>query len=552
MPSGTRHIPAQQPPQARGAQSPGARHGRRWRPYHRGMNAPCNPPAVPAHAAANTPATWRRSDLVPLAVACLTAHGLAPDFSAAALAELATLAGPAQALAPDIEDLRAWPWCSIDDADSRDLDQLSCCAPSGSGWTVSVAIADVDALVHKGSAIDLQAQVNTTSVYTAARVFPMLPERLSTDLSSLGAHQDRLAIVTAMAVDAQGQVSSFKVCRAQVRNQAKLAYDALAAWLDGTGELPAAARAVPGMDAQLRLQDAAAQALRKRRTAQGALQFETFEPRAQVEGERVVAIAQREHNRARQLIEEFMVATNICTAQFLERHGGLAMRRVVRSPERWSRVVEVAQKHGESLPPEPDAKALEAFLERRRKADPLRFADLSLTIVQLMGAGEYVIEDAQSGVPPDHSRTVAVEDYGHFGLAIRDYAHSTAPNRRYPDLISHRLVKAVLAKVPSPYSVAELQALAEHCNRQESAARKVERSLRKSEAALFLQDKVGTEFDALVTGKNSRGTWIRTLVPPVEGKLEGADAQLDVGEKVRVQLLSTDVAQGFIDFVPVA
>jgi exoribonuclease-2 len=227
------------------------------------------------------------------------------------------------------------------------------------------------------------------------------------------------------------------------------------------------------------------------------------------------------------------------------------MCRVVRSPERWSRVVDVAKKYDETLPAEPDAKALEAFLERRRAADPLRFPDLSLTIVQLMGAGEYVIEDAQPGAPVDHSKTVAVEDYGHFGLAIRDYAHSTAPNRRYPDLISHRLVKAALAGQPSPYSVAELQALAEHCNRQESAARKVERSLRKSEAALFLQDKVGTEFDAIVTGKNNRGTWIRTLAPPVEGKLEGAGPQLDVGEKLRVRLLSTDVAQGFIDFAPV-
>ncbi len=515
------------------------------------MSEPSSTEAVQAHATVTTPAISRRSDLVQLAVAALTAHGLAPDFSAEALAELAAIAGPAQASGPDIEDLRALLWCSIDDDDSEDIDQLSVCQEAQGGWRVLVAIADVDALVHKGSAIDLQAQRNTTSVYTAARVFPMLPERLSTDLSSLGAHQDRLAIVTAMEVEADGQVSSFTIGRAQVRNQAKLAYDSLAAWMDEQGDMPAAVRAVPGMDAQLRGQDAAAQALRKRRTAQGALQFETFEPRAQVEGEQVVAIEQREQNRARQLIEEFMVATNICTAQFLEKHGGLAMRRVVRSPERWSRVVDVAKKYGESLPAEPDSKALEAFLERRRQADPLRFPDLSLTIVQLMGAGEYVIEDAQPGVPVDHSKTVAVEDYGHFGLAIRDYAHSTAPNRRYPDLISHRLVKAVLAEAPSPYSVAELQALAEHCNRQESAARKVERSLRKSEAALFLQDKVGAEFDALVTGKNNRGTWIRTLVPPVEGKLEGAGAQVDVGQKLRVKLLSTDVALGFIDFAPV-
>jgi len=507
-------------------------------------------PNDPTAALASTATIARRSDLVLLAVVAMQAHGLAPEFSSDALAEMAAIAGPSQESGAGIEDMRALLWCSIDDDDSQDIDQLSVCQETKDGWRVLVAIADVDALVHKDSAIDLHAQVNTASVYTAARVFPMLPERLSTDLTSLGAHQERLAIVTEMVVDAQGLVSNFRICRAQVRNQAKLAYDSLAAWLDGHGELPAAARAVPGMDAQLRGQDAAAQALRKRRTAHGALQFETFEPRAQVQGEQVVAILQREHNRARQLIEEFMVATNICTAQFLEKHGGLAMRRVVRSPERWSRVVDVAEKYGESLPAEPDSKALEAFLERRRKADPLRFPDLSLTIVQLMGAGEYVIEDAQPGAPVDHSKTVAVEDYGHFGLAIRDYAHSTAPNRRYPDLISHRLVKAVLADQHSPYSVPELQALAEHCNRQESAAKKVERSLRKSEAALFLQNKVGAEFDAIVTGKNNRGVWVRTLVPPVEGKLVNAGPEVDVGERVRVKLLSTDVARGFIDFAP--
>ncbi len=507
-------------------------------------------PNDPTAALASTATIARRSDLVLLAVVAMQAHGLAPEFSSDALAEMAAIAGPSQESGAGIEDMRALLWCSIDDDDSQDIDQLSVCQETKDGWRVLVAIADVDALVHKDSAIDLHAQVNTASVYTAARVFPMLPERLSTDLTSLGAHQERLAIVTEMVVDAQGLVSNFRICRAQVRNQAKLAYDSLAAWLDGHGELPAAARAVPGMDAQLRGQDAAAQALRKRRTAHGALQFETFEPRAQVQGEQVIAILQREHNRARQLIEEFMVATNICTAQFLEKHGGLAMRRVVRSPERWSRVVDVAEKYGESLPAEPDSKALEAFLERRRKADPLRFPDLSLTIVQLMGAGEYVIEDAQPGAPVDHSKTVAVEDYGHFGLAIRDYAHSTAPNRRYPDLISHRLVKAVLADQHSPYSVPELQALAEHCNRQESAAKKVERSLRKSEAALFLQNKVGAEFDAIVTGKNNRGVWVRTLVPPVEGKLVNAGPEVDVGERVRVKLLSTDVARGFIDFAP--
>lgn len=527
------------------------------RSYHPRMfeNNPLSGTAPERHSSALQPvqpaSALGRRGLEQLAMVSMQEHGLTPAFSPQALAELATIEGPAQSASPDMRDQRSALWCSIDDSDSLDLDQLSVCEATETGWSVRVAIADVDALVPKGSAIDLHAQLNTTSVYTAARIFPMLPERLSTNLTSLCAGQDRLAVVTEMQVSSEGEVTSFDTYRAVVCNQAKLAYDPLAAWLEGAGPLPPAAQAVQEMDAQLRLQDAAAQVLRQRRTAQGALEFETFQPRADVQGETVVGIHQQAQNRARQLIQEFMVATNICTAQFLERKGGLAMRRVVRSPERWARVVQVAKKYGEALPEAPDSKALEVFLERRRAADPLRFPDLSLTIVQLMGAGEYVIEDATAGRPIDHSGTVAVEDYGHFGLAVRDYAHSTAPNRRYPDLVAHRLVKAVLAGQPAPYTAAELQTLAEHCNRQESAARKVERSLRKSEAALYLQDKVGQAFDAIVTGKNSRGTWVRTLVPPVEGKLQGAGPQVDVGAKLRVQLLGTDVARGFIDFQPI-
>ena len=527
------------------------------RSYHPRMfeNNPLSGTAPERHSSALQPvqpaSALGRRGLEQLAMVSMQEHGLTPAFSPKALAELATIEGPAQSASPDMRDQRSALWCSIDDSDSLDLDQLSVCEATETGWSVRVAIADVDALVPKGSAIDLHAQLNTTSVYTAARIFPMLPERLSTNLTSLCAGQDRLAVVTEMQVSSEGEVTSFDTYRAVVCNQAKLAYDPLAAWLEGAGPLPSAAQAVQEMDAQLRLQDAAAQVLRQRRTAQGALEFETFQPRADVQGETVVGIHQQAQNRARQLIQEFMVATNICTAQFLERKGGLAMRRVVRSPERWARVVQVAKKYGEALPEAPDSKALEVFLERRRAADPLRFPDLSLTIVQLMGAGEYVIEDATAGRPIDHSGTVAVEDYGHFGLAVRDYAHSTAPNRRYPDLVAHRLVKAVLAGQLAPYTAAELQTLAEHCNRQESAARKVERSLRKSEAALYLQDKVGQAFDAIVTGKNSRGTWVRTLVPPVEGKLQGAGPQVDVGAKLRVQLLGTDVARGFIDFQPI-
>jgi exoribonuclease-2 len=367
----------------------------------------------------------------------------------------------------------------------------------------------------------------------------MLPERLSTNLTSLNPGEERVAIVTEMVVDAEGEVTHSAVHRARVRNQAKLAYDAVAAWLTGDGPLPEAASAVPGMDEQLRTQDAVAQRMRVRRRAMGSLDFETFQPRAVFEGERVVGIHQQVQNRARQLIEEFMIATNTCTARFLAQHGCNALRRVVRSPERWLRIVQVAAKYGTVLPSTPDSRALEGFLARQRKADPLRFPDLSLVIVKLMGSGEYVVEHARG------------EPIGHFGLAVRDYTHSTAPNRRYPDLITLRMVKAVLAGSHSPYGLGELALLAEHCTQQEDAAQKVERSVRKSEAALYLQDRVGQKFDAVVTGRTDSATWVRIFTPPAEGMLVNADTSLDVGQKLRVRLVGTDVERGFIDFEPV-
>jgi exoribonuclease-2 len=436
-----------------------------------------------------------------------------------------------------VRDLTALPWCSIDNDDSLDLDQLTACgAMSGGVVKIFVAVADVDALVKKNSAIDAHARTNTTSVYTSARVFPMLPERLCTDLTSLNLQQDRLAIVTEMIVDADGSVLDSTVHRARVRNHAKLAYDAVAAWIEGTGALPEAARAVPGMEQQLRTQDAVAQRMRVLRRAQGSLDFVTFAPRAVFEADRVVAIRQQEQNRARQLIEEFMIATNTCTARFLAQHGGSSLRRVVRSPERWLRIVEVAKKYGEALPTEPDSRALEAFLARQRKADPLRFPDLSLVIVKLMGSGEYVVEHPQG------------EPIGHFGLAVRDYTHSTAPNRRYPDLITLRMVKALLCADHSPYGDAELQTLAEHCTRQEDAAQKVERSVRKSEAALYLQPYLGQDFDAVITGRSETATWVRILEPPTEGLLVAGEFNLELGQKIRVRLVSTNVERGFIDF----
>jgi exoribonuclease-2 len=485
------------------------------------------------------PKTQRhRSDLARIAQAVMIERGLEPAFPAAALKELATLTGPARDDDPRILDLTALPWCSLDNDDSRDLDQITACTVLPGGRVkLHVAVADVDALVPKGSAIDAHAWVNTTSVYTSAQVFPMLPERLSTDLTSLNAGEERLAIVTEMTVEPDASIGHATVHRARVRNQAKLAYDAVSAWIDGRGALPDAARAVAGMDAQLRMQDEVAQRLRKRRHAQGSLEFETFQPRAVFDGEQVVDIRQQVQNRGRQLIEELMIATNICIAQMLAHAGGASLRRVVRTPERWARIVEVAGRYGEALPAEPDSHALEGFLARRHRADPLRFPDLSLVIVKLMGPGEYVVE------------TPGAEPIGHFGLALQDYTHATAPNRRYPDLVTLRMVKAVLAGRPLPYGRAELGALARHCTQQEDAARKVERRLRKSEAALHLASHLGQSFEAIVTGHSASDTWVRIFEPPVEGLLVGRHGHLDVGETCRVKLVSTDVYRGFIDFV---
>ncbi len=466
-------------------------------------------------------------------------RGLEPEFPVKVNHQLAGIAGAA---APGsdgpVQNLTRLLWCSLDNDDSLDLDQLtvSDVLPGGK-IKILVAIADVDALVKKDSPIDLHAETNTTSVYTSARIFPMLPERLSTNLTSLNAHVERLAVVTEMVFNADASLAGSTVYRASVHNKAKLAYDAVSAWIIGQGPLPAAAAAVPGMEEQLRTQDALAQQLRARRRQTGSLEFETFQPRAVFDGEQVVDIRQQEQNRGRQLIEEVMIATNGCTARFLAASGAASLRRVVRSPERWLRIVGVAREYGETLPEQPDAKALESFLAKRRKVDPLRFPDLSLVIVKLMGRGEYVLE-----VPGE-------APIGHFGLAVRDYTHSTAPNRRFPDLITSRLVKAVLAKQPPPYSRSELAALADHCTLQEDAAQKVERRLRKSEAALVLESRVGQFFDGLVTGASPEGVWVRIFSPPAEGKLVTTAGGLGIGDKVRVKLVSTNVERGFIDFV---
>ncbi|MEO8905780.1 MAG: RNB domain-containing ribonuclease, partial [Polyangiaceae bacterium] len=466
-------------------------------------------------------------------------RSLEPDFSDAALAELAQLTQSAGHGAPleAPKDLRGLLWVSIDNDDSRDLDQLSVAEPLPDGTVkIFVAIADVDALVKKGSPLDEHARANTTSVYTAAQVFPMLPEPLSTDLTSLGENEDRRAVVVEMVVRADGSIASSDVYRALVRNRAKLAYNGVAAWLDGTAPAPARVLGVPGVDAQLRVQDRVAQQLRKLRFEHGALTLETLEARAVFDGSTLSDLVPEGRNRAKDLIEDFMIAANGVSARFLAAKGFPSLRRVLRSPERWAKIVELAASQGEALQAQPSNEALEAFLLKRRELEPKHFADLSLSVIKLLGRGEYVLD-----LPGQRAM-------GHFGLALKDYTHSTAPNRRFPDLITQRLLKAALSGSPLPYSTDELHTLATHCTEQEDNATKVERRVRKSAAALLLSSRVGQHFDAVVTGASVKGTWVRINHPAAEGKLVSGVHGLDVGDRVRVELVATDFERGFIDF----
>ncbi len=479
-----------------------------------------------------------RSTLQHLAAQAMLNAGLAPEFSADALTELAAVkTAPSD---PAVRDLRQLPWCSIDNDDSLDLDQLSAAAAMPNGATkILVAIADVDALVKKDSALDRNARRNTTSVYTSARIFPMLPERVSTDLTSLAFDRDRLSVVIEMLIEPDGSLASSDVYRALVHNKAKLAYNSVAAWLDGTDPMPPAIGAVPGLDENLRLQSAAAQRLRTLRHTHGALDFESIEARPVFDGETVSDLSTEKTNTAKQLIEDFMIGSNGVTARLLEQKGFPSVRRVVRVPKRWDRIVELAAERGARLPAEPDSLALNKFLIDARAADPLRFPDLSLSVIKLMGSGEYTVEMPGADGP------------GHFGLAVRDYGHSTAPNRRYPDLVTQRLLKAAIAGQPVPYTKSELDELALHCTDAEDAAKKVERQIEKSAAAMMLRNRIGQAFDAIVTGVNAHGTFVRLLSPPVEGMLiEGAEG-VDVGMALRVRLKATNIERGFIDFARV-
>ena len=480
-----------------------------------------------------------------IAIEAMRSRGLLPVFSPQALqeAEAARLTGPERN--GDIRDLRHLTWFSIDNDDTRDLDQLSVAEPLAEGAArLLVAVADVDCLVRPGGAVDGHAGANTTSVYTAAGIFPMLPEVLSTDLTSLHESQERLAVVVDMQVAADGTVSGSDIYRALVFNHAKLTYDAVSAWLDGDALPPAQMASVPGLEAQVRLHDTLAGKLRQWRQSRGALNVSTISARPVFKDGLLVDLQPDEKNRAKDLIADLMIATNGATARFLMDQGFPSIRRFLQSPRRWDRIVALAASHDVQLPEQPDALALDRFLSARRAADPAGFADLSLAVVKMLGSGEYVAAPAVA----DGAAEAGGNGQGHFGLAINDYAHSTAPNRRFPDLVTQRLLKAALAGEAPPYSADQLAEIAQHCTLQEDNASKVERQVLKAAGAYLLHDRIGDVFDAIVTGAAAKGTFVRISSPLLEGRVVRGFEGLDVGDTTRVKLVAVDAEKSFIDF----
>ena len=477
-------------------------------------------------------------NLVVAAHATMIEHGFQPDFPDGTESELSAIeAHPEPPAVVGIQDLRKLLWSSIDNDTSKDLDQIEWAEQLPDGRIrVLIGVADVDARVAEGTVIDSHAKSETTSVYTGVKVFPMLPTQLSEGITSLNENQDRVALVIEYAVDQAGTASDGKAYRALVRNCAQLAYNSVGAWLEGRGPAPAKVAANAELAAQLKLQDTAAQRMVGGRFQHGALDLETMETRPVMLADQAVEIKRLEKNRATSLIEEFMVAANGVIARTFQDAGVASIRRIVRTPKRWDRIVELAQGLGTTLPAEPDSKALNDFLLAQKQKDPDHFPDLSLATVKLMGPGEYVLVKPNEVSP------------GHFGLAVQDYTHSTAPNRRFPDMVTQRLMKAWLAKSPQPYSEGDLNAIATHCTLMEDGARKVEREMQKRIAAVFLHPRIGQSFQAIVTGVNKYGTFVRTLDPHVDGMLVQGGKGLDVGDRVTVKLISTDPQRGFIDF----
>jgi VacB/RNase II family 3'-5' exoribonuclease len=481
------------------------------------------------------------AELARIAALEMQTHGLQPDFGPAVLREVQAsahaLAAQGLERGADIRDLRQRLWFSIDNDDTQDLDQLSWAEQQPDGQVLlAVAVADVDAMVPQDGAIDAHAAINTTSVYTAAGVFPMLPTLLSNDLTSLHEGRERLAVVVEMTIDAEGAVTRSQLLRAVVSNQAKLAYNAVAAWLDGEAQAPPLVARNPALQAQLHLHDRVARSLRHWRTRRGALNVMTAQARPVFEDGQLVDLRADRKNRAKDLIADLMIAANGATARYLAEHGQPSLRRVLQEPRRWDRLVKLAAEHGASLPPQPDAQSLDRFLTARRHAAPAEFEDLSLSVVKLLGSGAYAA--APPGVPAA----------GHFGLAVNDYAHSTAPNRRFVDLVTQRLLKASLAQQPPPYTIEQLTLIAQRCTTQEDSASTVERRVLKAAAAYLLHDRIGEAFDAIVTGVTPKGTFVRIVSPLVEGRVVRGFDGLDVGDTLRVKLRSVDVDQRFIDF----
>ncbi len=476
----------------------------------------------------------------------LKTYGFLTDFPAPALAQAAAAVAPAYS-APTMRDCTNLLWSSIDNDESRDLDQIETIEATDGGFRLSIGIANVDHFVPKGSPLDDAAGHNTTSLYTGVETFPMLPPRLSTDLSSLAEGQKRLAIIVELQLDPEGRVTASDVYPGIVQNKAQLTYDAVATWLamppgttpssvsETTQRMLRKIRGDPALQEQLKFQDQVALALRERRHEAGALSFVTTELQPSIGPDGNVALKAHQPDEATQLIEDFMIAANQATVRFLESKGFPTLRRVVRTPKRWDRIVSLAAALGTTLPTQPDALSLEKFLTDRQQRDPDHFPDLSLSIIKLLGRGEYVVQ-MPGGESP-----------GHFGLAVQNYAHSTAPNRRYPDLITQRLLLAALAKSTCPYSADQLQQLAQHCTEKEDDANKAERAVRKCAAALALRPRIGETFDGFITGASDKGTWVRIVKPPVEGKISNP-GKVDVGDRVQVRLSATDPERGFIDF----
>lgn len=475
-------------------------------------------------------------DLQATAKQVMQQRGFNPDFAPEACAQLATIEGRLQ-ISPsaDVRDLRSLLWSSIDNDTSRDLDQIEVAERGSNGDVkIMIGIADIDAFVPKQTPIDQHAARETTTVYTGIRNFPMLPDELSTGITSLLEGQDRLSIVIEFVVDTEGNLKSSDVYRAIVRNKAQLQYNSVGAWLEGTAAAPPKVAASAELQQQLKLQSDVAQKLKSQRFEHGALNLQTDEVHPLVLNDQVVDVVKQQKNRATELIEDFMVTANGVVARLLADVSSL--RRIVRTPKRWDRIVELAAGKGTELPAEPDSKALNDFLLHQKASDPDHFADLSLAVIKLIGPGEYVLERAGEVVS------------GHFGLAVQDYTHSTAPNRRFADVVTQRLIKAKLSGQSNPYSDDDLTAIATNCTMKEDAARKVERDMSKRLAAVAMQRRIGEVFDAVVTGTTDHGTFVRILQPHVEGLLAQGAQGLDVGDKLKAKLIRTDVARGYIDF----